>query len=116
MALTNTIRKAKAARGHIFGALHQFQLHQGFLLVLFRIEYFVDMAALVANPFLADQCTAVFKNIGHGIPGIVQQVFDHGFWSFRGSMQFPLSGNHTCFKMRATWFSMGRVFEIQVKQ
>jgi hypothetical protein len=47
--------------------------------MLFGVENFIYMAALVADAILVDQCAPVLENVRHGISGIIQQVFYHAF-------------------------------------
>ena len=60
-------------------SFYQFEFHPLLLLILFRIEYSIQLTALVAGAIFVYQGASVIKNARHGIPGICQEVFYYPF-------------------------------------
>lgn len=62
----------------VFGISGHFDLDQFFLGLLFGIKDAVQLCALVTNPLLVDQGTALVKNLDHPAAADVQIIFHHG--------------------------------------
>ena len=59
--------------GLVFGP---FYLHEFGLLVLFGVEFAVELAALVADAVFVDQGTGDVEDVDHFLTAVVQVVFD----------------------------------------
>src|SRR5437868_3981879 len=56
-------------------SLYYFKSHPRLLLILFRIKYPIQLAALVAGAIFIYEGASVVKNTCHSIPGGFQEIF-----------------------------------------